>query len=430
MGTSADAPLVAELERGCHTLQEQLREGVLPQLDVPGLERTPHGLNPVSKPSPDWRSAVSAHARTDGFWDRLGQLADGCRDDPDVEAAVGYASDPGGRAVALWQSLIQPALIRYGVNRPGLEWDPALAQRLVSEWREIRKVEGVWHRTVAPLHNLRGPEETIQVEDDLVVRPLSDEDRESLWRGFGGAGNHSEISPTPEQLERWSHAIELRWRQPRRPPVSDDPALEAIQDAVRAIRLNHPGVTGTTILWTRLDPPDLSLHWPGTGDRLYAPHGRGLFLDPLRAELGPASTHDLQRLLHALRQTRADRRLELSLRRFDSAYERYEQADSLIDLWIAFEALLLPTERAELKFRAALRIAALVGSDGDSRQKAFTTARRSYNVRSALVHGDPPPDDLDDVLRSTRELAREVLRAWLLSPPVGGVEGLDRSLLA
>ncbi len=120
----------------------------------------------------------------------------------------------------------------------------------------------------------------------------------------------------------------------------------------------------------------------------------------------------------------------LALRRFDSAYERYEQTDALIDLWIAFEALLVPDGTSELRYRAALRIARLAGPEPSDRENAFAFAKRSYDVRSKVVHGTAPPDDLGKVLEETRQLARVVLERWICDPPQDGVQGLDRSLLA
>jgi hypothetical protein len=121
-----------------------------------------------------------------------------------------------------------------------------------------------------------------------------------------------------------THAIDLRWTRPKTPPLSDEPAIVRIADVVTALRLHHPGVTGTTILWTHVGPDD-------------AP--------------------SLRDLVRALGDARENRLTALARRRFDNAYERHNREDALVDLWIAFEALLVPDARAELRYRAALRIA-------------------------------------------------------------------------
>jgi hypothetical protein len=129
-------------------------------------------------------------------------------------------------------------------------------------------------------------------------------------------------------------------------------------------------------------------------------------------------------------ETATDRNLQLALRRFDSAFHRAEKEDALIDLWVAFEALLVPDGSAELSYRAALRIALLAGVNHDSRRLYFTRARRSYGIRSKIVHGEHVPEQkLQRSLIETRELAREVLKAWLLNPPSDGAVSIDDALL-
>jgi hypothetical protein len=143
------------------------------------------------------------------------------------------------------------------------------------------------------------------------------------------------------------------------------------------------------------------------------------------------NTSDGERIGELLRQIRAgrsDRRLALALRRFDSASSRYEHEDSPIDLWIAFEALLLSDSNIELSYRVSLRIAALVGTGPNERGKVFKQARDSYKCRSEVVHGVATKGSLSAVVAETRDLARRVLRRWVLEPPEGGVEGIDRMI--
>jgi hypothetical protein len=136
-----------------------------------------------------------------------------------------------------------------------------------------------WRRTIAPLHNLTGPSKPIVVGDDLIVRPFTGEEREALFSTFRG---WSPIAPTSAELERWTHAIDLRWDNARDPTFGHYHAVEAIKDVVRALRLQRPGVAGTTILWTHPDPPDAS-DADSRGESLFAPHGAGLYMHPIVA---------------------------------------------------------------------------------------------------------------------------------------------------
>jgi hypothetical protein len=305
--------------------------------------------------------------------------------------------------------------------------DPQLADSAAREQHETRPAEPQWCRTIAPLHNLTGPSKPIVVGDELVVRPFTGEEREALVSAFGGWSG--EIPSTVAQIEHWTHAIDLRWDHARDPTYGQHRASQTIEDGVRALRLQRPGVTGTTILWTHPAPPDAP-EADLLGEGLFAPHGAGHYMHPsgckLRLSDGPA----LRRLFGILRSVRGDGRLQLALRRFDSAYARYEYADSLIDLWIAFEALLTPKRTAKLSHRVCQRIARLTGTNVEDRRRDRKLANRSYKTRSEIVHGDEHPKDLGQALEDTRELAREALRRWLLEPPPGGVEELDARLLA
>jgi hypothetical protein len=109
------------------------------------------------------------------------------------------------------------------------------------------------------------------------------------------------------------------------------------------------------------------------------------------------------------------------------AYSRHSPEDRLIDLWIALEALVLPDGSGELRYRAALRLAQLVGEDAEGKTKAFELARRSYDCRSRVVHGSTVPDDLGRVVEETRMLTQSALRKWVLDPPAEGIETLDRA---
>jgi hypothetical protein len=77
-----------------------------------------------------------------------------------------------------------------------------------------------------------------------------------------------------------------------------------------------------------------------------------------------------------------------------------------------------------------MRIAAFVGASAAERRTIFERLRRSYAVRSKLVHGDRPPHDLHAVLEQTEQTVRQTLRSWALNPPDGGVDELDARLLS
>lgn len=99
-------------------------------------------------------------------------------------------------------------------------------------------------------------------------------------------------------------------------------------------------------------------------------------------------------------------------------------------LAITLKALLLSDGTAELKYRASLRLARLCGDTPGARQESFKLAKRSYDARSKIVHGENPPDTMPTIISGTRGLAQQALRRWLLDRPAGGIASIDEELLS
>jgi hypothetical protein len=420
-----DAVLLEELRLACERGRElaELPRG-LPTREVPALQQTPRGLEATTREVIWWQQVqVMPH----GDWERMEESARQLADDPDVKGDIGYAFDARQRALALWNDVIGPMFERYGRRRPGLEWRPELAREIVADWRGWHHSDHVPRWTIAPLHNIESMLPMVAIGSDTVIRRMTSDDREEMWGRFGG---HSIPGLTPAQLEEWTHVIEDRWTMSLGPPYSLDGALERILNVVTALRLHHPGVTGTTMMWTGPEPADAVVPGPAGETSLLTVDGMTSLIEPLRTDIGPDDGPALTALVERLEAARADPRLALALGRFDSAYGRRTREDALIDLWIAFEALLLPDGNQELSHRVALRIARLVGQSGPDRQAAFKLAKESYAARSRVVHGEQSKVDIDRMVRETRQLARRAVREWVLSPPTKGVDDLDEAMLA
>ncbi len=358
---------------------------------------------------------------------RLPDLMQELGTDPQVDAATGAAQDQSERANLLWDDVLAPMFERYGARRPTLDWDPELARELIASRRELLSSDSVPRQTIAPLNNLRSTGD-VAVGPSTTIRAMTDEDREELWRQFGGVGHIPHLGPN--QLDFWTHVLDHRWNLSRQTPVNEEAGTQHVWDVVTALRLHHPGLVGTTFQWNRPDPPDAPLAGPWGEETLFSSLTAPVFDQAPSVEIGSDDAPALAKLTGRIAAARKDRRTALALRRFDGAYERHDREDALIDLWVAFEALLVPGDTAELSYRASLRIGRLAGDAPEERWEAFKVARESSKMRSKVVHGEAPPGDLARVLGDTRDLARKVLNAWLLDPPAGGVEDLDRAMLS
>lgn len=422
MSIDSDHSLVRILEMACARARDLIAQSELPNEDVPSLKRSAGEWEYITETEIDWRRSLAEMTRGEGFWEEMALAVDEVRSDERIEMAIGFDSDIGMRSQALW-GVIAPIVRYYGTQRPDWAWDEAYALELISDWREGDKAKSYAKQTIAPLHNCKGMGD-VEIEPGLWIRRFTDADRIALWRSFGAEHFPAPIHPNIIQLDQWEFAIDYRWELPRKPPLSDHHGHEVVRDTVRALRLHHAGVTGTSIVWTR---PDSEHPWrhDSPGSSLYAPHEShfGLYRDQLKTEVGPHCGEGLSGLLTGLHAVVDNPRIELALRRFDSAYGRLDPEDRLIDLWITFEALLIPDGQHELSYRAGMRIAQLVGGSSSERQESFELARSSYSLRSKVVHGELVKDL--SLVAKTRELARQALRTWILRPPEEDVKTLD-----
>jgi hypothetical protein len=414
-----NAAVLAALERACQRARElSTSSGHVPLERAETLQRTQRGLQVAHENRLDWQQFSAKITRFSGWWDEMARLVEVLRKDEDVELIVGFDPDVGMRAQTLWRGILDPLLQQYRLVHDDWTWNPDTALELVKAWRQAQNRTSYGRQTLAPLHNCKSMADHPEIEPGLAIRQFTDEDRNELWRAFGAEHSPGPINPTIPDLEAWETVIDYRWKLPRKPPLSDEHAVKVIRDTVRALRLHHPGVTGTTIVWHRPDPSEV---FPERvlGSSLFAPLGTGpgLFMDRFASQVGPNCGGPIRVLLQALKTAEKDKGLNLAIRRFDAAYLRLDPEDRLIDLWIAFEALLLPDVSGELSYRAAMRMAQLVGRTADETRSAFKSARRSYTRRSQVVHGEPAKDDLGKVVEETRELARKAIRSWLLDAP-------------
>ena len=102
-------------------------------------------------------------------------------------------------------------------------------------------------------------------------------------------------------------------------------------------------------------------------------------------------------------------RWRLALKRWDSVSERFDQYDMLIDYWVALESL-FSDSREEIKYRASLRIAALIGSTQEECLQLYKDMRASYDLRSTIIHGKiPDGHESNDLISKTRLCLRRAL---------------------
>jgi hypothetical protein len=79
---------------------------------------------------------------------------------------------------------------------------------------------------------------------------------------------------------------------------------------------------------------------------------------------------------------------KVPLRRFNETYRRVSAEDKLIDYMIAFESLYLAKEGTlEMPYKLAHRVSLLLYEEETKRKQTFLEMKKSYSLRSDIVHG-------------------------------------------
>jgi hypothetical protein len=77
-------------------------------------------------------------------------------------------------------------------------------------------------------------------------------------------------------------------------------------------------------------------------------------------------------------------------KRLNTAALRQDEADSVLDISIALEALLVDDSAGEITYRLAMRMAALAGIDSfddHPPEDVYALCKKVYDYRSAVIHG-------------------------------------------
>jgi hypothetical protein len=205
----------------------------------------------------------------------------------------------------------------------------------------------------------------------VTVRPFSDEERglrmvaqrDSTWINAGMPPSHIlEVTAFPMDGER---------RQ-----------TKPLLDAILALELLGVRIGGDGLAEMRTVP-----EWAETGvTRTSLPMARFVPPEP-GLDVGLTGLQGVIDSLSELNVDFPESRQEQALHRFRLSCSRDSDADALLDLAIALEALLLPG-RSGNSFRMAVNGANWAGTSVDDRRRIHDDLRKFSAIRNALVHGD------------------------------------------
>lgn len=257
-------------------------------------------------------------------------------------------------------------------------------------WAELSKTEWTW-LGLANLQNFRSESMLLDLGDGITIRGRSFEELAQMgWTEW-----HL------EQLSReWyegginsSHVILTKQKLPKMPDnfvLTDATGYGKASHALLALRLFKDGDIAMGRMWL-LRPASFHLGLGGTSSTGFlasrtAVSGNEYTLDELELPSVRNLYDTLLRYEGALEDASVN--LNLALRSFSDIYERrnlFRDDTRLVDAITAAEALL--GTRAELTFRLAFRVAAILGNDDDERVRIFESMKGYYDTRSRVVHG-------------------------------------------
>jgi hypothetical protein len=259
---------------------------------------------------------------------------------------------------------------------------------------------------------------TSQVSGAISLKKLSLEERgEYLNWGpaSGSAVGPSWFGPLP------THVLDVVARCENLALMTAKPLLDVILAMeLQGIRISGPGWAKERLVpeWAATTNGTLSLPLR----RFQIPDEMDVDLEPIRLTAGRIAAHGIDDP-----QDRMDR----ALQRYRLSCGRENDADALLDLVIALEALLLPGEFQSSGFQLALNGTHWIIGPHRSKENVFDGLRQIYRLRNRLVHGEGVVSYAD--LQRSRNLAHELASAGLLRAVNGFVPDqayFKRALLA
>ncbi|APV45116.1 hypothetical protein Dform_01797 [Dehalogenimonas formicexedens] len=149
-----------------------------------------------------------------------------------------------------------------------------------------------------------------------------------------------------------------------------------------------------------------------------------------RARLNVSSGTQAVDIWNRIRELPPNSAIRFALRRWDIVSERFNEDDTLIDYWIAFESLFTPDSSQEVRYRASIRIAAFVGNSPEERTSIFKQLKESYDLRSKIVHGGVQKiSNKSGVISNTRSYLRRALLMLVLDQKTFDPISIETDLL-
>lgn len=302
--------------------------------------------------------------------------------------------------------------------------------------------ETVHYRSFVILRNLEIETEELTLTANLKIRTLSNNEFEKNIRmALLPFSQQSFLSLSPKNLvlER-SFTIkknpEVVMNSPTKEQTTETRSL--FTNVINALRLFKKGRVGYDAIFE-----EIISDWEGGGFRISSspvlPHTfRGMY------KLQESEQNDFIEFWHFFKGVdfkALDKNFHIATNRFNSAYERKDPEDRLIDYVIALTSLFSrKKERGLDRYRLSMRVALLLETDSEKRKRVRQEILKIYDKRSAIVHGGEIKKfqkfkNLTDLVDKTEEYVRRSIKVLLqLDFKLGGrkkiIDNIENSLFS
>ena len=323
------------------------------------------------------------------------------------------------------------------------KFDEECFNKIYESFEKYLYSKSVPYKVFIPIPNLEIETKELALDDNLKIRNLSEKEFGELVNAFSfpfpSAPSIRFLSPESLILER---TFEVR-KNPKvvvNSPTNEQNAetRNLFNKVVTALRLFKKGGIGYDAVFSR----NLS-DWDTGGFSIHSSLALPYFSGP-RYILNRSEEKKLVRFWHFLKGVNLktmDKNLRRAINRFDSAYERKDPEDSLIDYAIALTSLFSRGDEAGVgRYRLSIRAALLLGRKTNEREKIRQEVLEIYDKRSDIVHGRDIKKfrnfkDLRDLADSAEEYTRRSIKALLqLDAKFGGrrkaIDSIEKGLLS
>jgi len=304
-------------------------------------------------------------------------------------------------------SSLRPLLVTY-LNKVGsLIFDERIFNEVYSEFEKYFYTNVEKYSVTSPLEKFSCDTNKIDLGKGLRIRRIYDEEKSGYLRLR--ADSLIPVSFGELNILNITHVLETIYSHRKKTPIDISSCRRDFEDIVTVLRLFKSGSVDFSVV--RKAP----LSWQTGLGTSYGSQGRYTSPQGPKYTLAESEVKQFKRIWKKYRKFRMERAklkankyLEIALRRFNLGVEESDFENKMIDYVISLEALYL-RERRELKYRLSNRVAILIRTEEKEVEKIRRIIGKAYDLRSDIVHGaEIEPIKIDEKTIKPRDFASEV----------------------